>query len=420
VKGVAGSERGLVLEIRGRQAVVVTPEGQFRRVALDGPVPEVGEEIILPPRASRGIPWYRVAVAAAALLFILAFIVPGTAGLFGGTGEVAYYISVDINPSVELAADRRERVVEARALNPEGEALLEGLRLERVRIQEAVAELAREAGRKGYFPAPGEGLLLLAVVPAADAGGGLEAGANLAARLKAAAEQALEENGVVPVVEAAAMQPSLREHASRAGLSSGKYAVLLESLAQGVPVRGESLKEEGIPEVLRKAGADWREILRSLGGGKDLEEKEKRIKPMLEQALGAADGEPLAAGRAGDGREEVGDGRRGHPVKALPGSPARTGGGEGEEKRLRDGPEYGQEEGIGEAGKGQPGGTGQTGGNKGREAPANGRTGDPEEGEAAGGRESPASGERYAPGPTGIEFSRRDAQGRPAAGFIMD
>ncbi|MBE3581198.1 MAG: anti-sigma factor domain-containing protein [Thermoanaerobacteraceae bacterium] len=388
---MAGAERGVVLEVRGRKAIVLTPEGEFRRVRLAVPLPEVGEEIMLPPNASRGIPWYRVVVAAAALLFI-ALAVPWTGNLFGGPREVAYYISVDINPSIELAADRRERVMEARAFNPEGEDLLEGLRLEKVEVQRAVAELAREAVRRGYYRAQEEGVLLLAVVPATDAEEGLEAGESLAARLTTTAEKALEENRIIPVVQAATMKPALREQALRAGLSSGKYAVLLESLAQGVDVSGESLKQERILDVLRKSGADWQEILRSLGGRNNLEEKERRVKPLLEKALGSkVDYDPEAAGRAEGGREEVGDGLRGNLVKSSPGTPARTDGAE----MGNDAPKGGKRENwVWEAEDSRPAEAGNTAEDKERPVEETGRKKAPRGGEGGKGRGSPPPREK--------------------------
>ena len=57
-------ERGIILEIDGRDAVVLTRDGDFRRVRLDRPGRQVGEEIVLPAR--RRLPAGLVTVAAVA------------------------------------------------------------------------------------------------------------------------------------------------------------------------------------------------------------------------------------------------------------------------------------------------------------------------------------------------------------------
>ncbi|MGI9952663.1 anti-sigma factor domain-containing protein [Moorellaceae bacterium AZ2] len=322
---MAGAERGVVLEGRGRRVIVLTPEGEFRQVRLAGPLPQVGEEIMLSPPTSQGFRWQKMVAVAAVLLFIV-LVAPWAAFLFRGPREVAYYISVDINPSIELAVNSRERVIEARAFNPDGEALLQGLHLKNTEVQRAIAELAREAVRRGYYQAQEEGVLLLAVVPVTNAEEGLEAGENLAARLTTTVEKTLQENKIIPVVQAVTLKPALREHASQAGLSSGKYAVLLEALAEGVTVSGESLKQQRVVDVLQKSGADWQKVLRSLGGHNNLEEKERRVKPLLEKALDSnVKYDPAAAGPSKQGRGEERDGLSGSPLKSSPSTPARTG-----------------------------------------------------------------------------------------------
>lgn len=281
---MAGAKRGVVLEIVGGKVIVLTPEGEFRQLRPAGPLPSVGEEIMLAPVVSSALGWRKIAAMVAAIM-LLVLGMPWARAFLRGTQEPAFYISVDINPSVELTVNDRERVIEARALNNEGAAMLADLNLEGQAAKAAIGALIREAVKQGYYRSGQEGILLLTVVPAVETEEKFLAGDQLGARLATAAEKILQEDKIIPMVKTLTLQPVLREHAFKAGLSPGKYAVLLEALAAGVPVSGESLKQERIAEVLRRAGGDWRKVLQSLTTDKNLEKKERQLKPLLEKAL---------------------------------------------------------------------------------------------------------------------------------------
>lgn len=72
------------------------------------------------------------AAACAMLLLIVGF------GGYHWTKEPVSYVSIDINPSVELGLNRFERVVSAVAYNPEGEEILQGLSLKGKEYTEAI------------------------------------------------------------------------------------------------------------------------------------------------------------------------------------------------------------------------------------------------------------------------------------------
>lgn len=77
-----------------------------------------------------------------------------TAGIFGYRGfysSAAAYVSLDVNPSVELTLNRMDRVVNAAAYNTEGEALLQGVRIIGMPYEKAVSSLLAEMKVQGYF-----------------------------------------------------------------------------------------------------------------------------------------------------------------------------------------------------------------------------------------------------------------------------
>lgn len=144
----AGEVKGIIAQIEGKYAVVLTQDGEFRKVRAK-PRMETGIEIDI-DQPSEGVRNTRflmkvTSIAAAALLAL-------------GTGYGAYcytvpysYVHLDINPSIELTANVYDRIIKAEALNEDGQKLLEGRNLKHEKIDEGVSDLLGEAVRKGYL-----------------------------------------------------------------------------------------------------------------------------------------------------------------------------------------------------------------------------------------------------------------------------
>lgn len=77
--------------------------------------------------------FYRTFAAVCAMLVLVAGI-----GGYRWAKEPVSYVSIDINPSMELGLNRFERVVSAVAYNPEGEEILQGLSLQGKKYTEAI------------------------------------------------------------------------------------------------------------------------------------------------------------------------------------------------------------------------------------------------------------------------------------------
>jgi len=88
----------------------------------------------------------RVLAAACAALALLAGV-----RAWRGSREPVAYVSVDVNPSVELALDRRDRVVSATAYNEDGAAVLEQVELEGASCGEALETLLTSEAMAPYL-----------------------------------------------------------------------------------------------------------------------------------------------------------------------------------------------------------------------------------------------------------------------------
>ncbi len=160
-------------------------------------------------------------------------------GIFAGsrfsylTNAVDSIVEIDVNPSVQLQINRKEKVLEATALNDDATQILEGMDLEGAQLNVAVNALIGSMLRHGYIDELANSVLIS--VENDDTA----RGEALSQRLTQEVTQLLEENAVQGAVLAQAIstkQPTqLTQAASESQISSGK-AVLIQKILDTKPL----------------------------------------------------------------------------------------------------------------------------------------------------------------------------------------
>ncbi|MCI9448050.1 MAG: hypothetical protein HFH36_11830 [Lachnospiraceae bacterium] len=112
---------------------------------------------IINPIPSRA--FFKAFAAACAMLLLTV----GIGGFWWAQTPVSY-VSIDINPSIELGLNRFERVVSATAYNPEGEEILRGLSLKGKRYTEAIDCVVESEAMGRYLAGKEELVLTVAAV----------------------------------------------------------------------------------------------------------------------------------------------------------------------------------------------------------------------------------------------------------------
>ncbi len=139
--------KGIVADIKGKYAVVLTQDGLFKRIkAL--PDMEIGVEIDLdqPSVTKYSRTMMRITSIAAACLLALG------AGVGAYSYTVPYsYIDLDINPSVELTVNIYDRIIGVEALNEDGSMLIRDMSLKHMKLDSGVSTLLNSAVEQGYL-----------------------------------------------------------------------------------------------------------------------------------------------------------------------------------------------------------------------------------------------------------------------------
>lgn len=166
--------------------------------------------------------------AAAALLLVLA----GTVGVLASTsrsGEVFATVSLDVNPSIEIAVNKQEKVISVKALNEDAERIVNNMELVGSSIDVAVNALIGSMLRNGYLSDIANSILI--TVDNADA----QMAQQLQRKLADEIEAALASSGGGAVIsQTADTREDMESIANRYGITKGK-AQLIYSIIAAAP-----------------------------------------------------------------------------------------------------------------------------------------------------------------------------------------
>ena len=265
---------GVVMETKGNHVVLITPKGEFKRVRITGKLPGIGEEVHIPVARKRFFNLPRASWAAVAAAVILLLAAGPLLTVLNQPPEFATaYVSIDIGPSIELTRSNRENVLEAHAYNSEGKKILEKLNLKGMKIDEAVTSITREAVELGYIQNADGNSVLISVAPLPDSG--LEKDVIEKAVL-ASANSVLADSKIDSEVKTISVPSDIRENARVKGMSTGKYALLIEAVNEGLTVTEEEMKQNSIDKVISKAGGQTEVIIGMAQTEEQFEIKEQK------------------------------------------------------------------------------------------------------------------------------------------------
>ncbi|NHM26053.1 anti-sigma factor domain-containing protein [Desulfofundulus sp. TPOSR] len=241
---------GIVVEIKAKTCIILTPDAQFREIPLPAGGVRLGEEICYIHR-KRPVFWQSL-MAAACLLILLG------AGLLyhDWLSQAVAFVSMDINPSVEMALDRREYVCEARGLNTAGEILLSRAAVLGRPVEEAIATILTRAVQSNYLLPSQNNVVLTTITTKNGREPALQPGEIYQTIVKS-----LQSTGVPAEVVVETATPEIRRQARKLGLSTGRYLIHVEGSKKGLDIGLEELKREGIASLEKKKGIVIGEVL---------------------------------------------------------------------------------------------------------------------------------------------------------------
>lgn len=255
------------MEVKKKKAIVLTPEGQFMEHHYHGQPPEIGAEIEF-KQQSNWDHWGLIRIAALLVIIVIPFL--ALQPLF--TPTIFAYVTVDINPSIELAIDKKEKVLSVTPLNNEGQELIAKVNLENIPLEEALELITEAAIQEKYISSDRENTVFISYSKV-DQNNTLALDQEREINTKNEIKRAQLEEKVKEVVNRNQQQASvefvqvsfeLRDKAKEIGLSSGKFALILEAQDIGLAINIDSIKDKGIVHAIKEAGGNPGQIIKHL------------------------------------------------------------------------------------------------------------------------------------------------------------
>lgn len=267
-------KKGLVMQIQNKALIVMTQDGQFMRIPKKDRVFEIGEEITFPARSFHTKLMYSLAVACTAVVIVMISLFSGFS--FFNKSAVAAYVTMDINPSIELAINDQEIVIETKGLNVEGMDLLKNLDIVGESLTEAVDRIIEQAEPvlDSYVETDGSGnIVITSMVIMLDYEDDEQ---RVMEELTSSVQSQLrKENEETKLdITVLSVPKELKQTADHSGISSGKMAVKLLAEEQGIDIPLEQLQQksiqeitnevEGLSQVLKEHESDSKQVIRSI------------------------------------------------------------------------------------------------------------------------------------------------------------
>jgi hypothetical protein len=277
--------KGIVMEITSKHLIVLTPQGDFLKIPRSGRICQVGEEISFRTAGFRRRSVFTIASAMTAAVVFCVILFAGLGGRVADANPVVAYVTVDINPSVELGIDSANVVREARGLDEDGSELLRSITLTGQPLETATVTIIEAIEQKGYLDAERNEVIISSTKAFEEAevdesAIGETVKLTVARTIEEKRPKAAESIQVAAIVT----PPAVREEAMAKGLSAGKYAIYLSAKNSGNEIDLEQLKKGTVREAAEQAG--------SLGGlfnMEDLAKKEALVKLLEAEKRGELD-----------------------------------------------------------------------------------------------------------------------------------
>ncbi|HZW83894.1 MAG TPA: anti-sigma factor domain-containing protein [Candidatus Deferrimicrobium sp.] len=240
--------KGIIAEVDKNKCVIITRDGQFLKVNNPSRA-IVGEEIEISQVSSSRMRLFSAMVA----VLLLCLIIPSFNVLIASAKPVAY-LSLDINPSLDLGIDKDGKVVSVKAFNSAGEKLINASSITKLKVDEAVQKLIEQAIKQGFINYSKTNLIVAAYT------GGTTFTFN-DNQIKTDVENQIKAADMEAEVVVVATDMNQHTEASKQQVSQGKYRVYEEAKAKGKNLTLQELKDKGINNTLIDNGVEVSDLI---------------------------------------------------------------------------------------------------------------------------------------------------------------
>lgn len=167
-----------------------------------------------------------------------------TGGVFSYSRKAIAYVSLDINPSVELGVSPFNKVVSYEAYNEDGEKILEGNENLNIDVNKAVDNLVESAIKNDYIKEDGSSAISITAVT-----DNTDLADKLNDSLKTDVTKVLDENNTSADVETSNVALERRAMAKELGITPGKLNLIQKMQSLDPSIKVEDYKNASVKEI---------------------------------------------------------------------------------------------------------------------------------------------------------------------------
>lgn len=235
-------KRGLVTSVRENHCIVLTPDGGYEKIPLPSQAVTVGEEVTF-SRIRIPVQIRPVLMAASFLLVFMSSMLLYQANL----NQVAAYVALDINPSLEISVDRNLKVIDVLCLDEDASKLAAPGEFKGKSLNDTISELIDKAVEQDYIKSGEENLIVSTI-------SNVEADAETVDQeaICELLEKSVASKGRKVQVKVYTTSDEIHQKARNKGISSGKYLIYNELKKNGKPVKIDDLKKDSVKNVMEE------------------------------------------------------------------------------------------------------------------------------------------------------------------------
>lgn len=233
-------KRGLVTKIKEEYCIILTGEGTYERI----PVPAAGAKI----GAEIAYPNFIISSAIKPLLLVASFLIL----FFGYTlfrqatlPKAMAYVSLDINPSLEMSVDRNLNVIDVKYFNNDAANLLMQENLQGKNLYDALTVVIDKAIKQNYIKTDQDNLII-STVSSSDA----DANSVDQKAVQQVLEKSIKTDGFTGEVKTYSVTDEFRSTAEEKGLSPGKFLIYEQLVKTGNKISVDEVRQNKISKLV--------------------------------------------------------------------------------------------------------------------------------------------------------------------------
>jgi len=230
-----GEKSGIVAKVTENYIVLIMPDGSFKNVKRSkSQVPLIGERFTY-KEERHSVFYYRcTAVTAVACMFVLAVFTYRL--LMTTNSQPAYLVALDINPSIEVYADKNLVTTSVTALNEDAKKLTDADNYKGKKLLDTIDLIVEQSISEGYLEQNQKGLIKITVI-SMQKNNGINGES-----IRTSIQKLLLKDNIQAEIEIGFETRDIIEEAHQSGLSINRYILYKSLRGKGFSITVEEAK----------------------------------------------------------------------------------------------------------------------------------------------------------------------------------